>query len=103
MSENKSKVVAVDLDGTLCLEPENFNPYNPDYRNRKPFKQTILKINELYKEGWFVIIYTSRYKEDLFETRAWLNENHVKYHHIELGKLRADLYIDQLAKRPEEL
>ena len=93
------KTYAVDIDGTLCVEKDEWW----QYANAKPIRENIAKINELWEDGNTIVLYTARFKEDVDVTRTWLKANGVKYHRIVTEKFRADVYIDSAAKRPEEL
>jgi len=95
-------IYAVDIDGTLCENAFNGNWFQ--YDTLKPKPDVIAKINDLYGKGNdLVILYTARFEEDRAVTESWLKIHGVKYNHLRMGKLRADVYIDSAAKRPEEL
>jgi len=92
---------AIDLDGTLTdTGPEKFTKdMSPEevrdvYYKAVPIKKNINIVNNLYDSGNVIIIHTSRYEEDRGLTINWLKENNVKYHHLVLGKPRADHYVD---------
>lgn len=82
---------AVDLDGTLCEEQEDWSAYNI----AKPIPENIAKINNLFHTGHNIIIYTSRHPSDEEVTLKWLKDNGVKFHKVVFGKMRADYYIDE--------
>lgn len=71
-----SKVlIAIDMDGTASKHPE--------------------KVNELYNDkDNYIIIYTARKEGRRPETIKELQELGVNYHQLIMGKLRADIYID---------
>ena len=46
MEINKTRVIYVDIDETICEIPEPRN-----YHNAKPIKENIDKINRLYDDG----------------------------------------------------
>lgn len=82
-----------DLDGTLC------NTIDGDYEKSTPFKERILKVNELYEKGNFIIIETARGsvtgKDFIDLTTEQLKKWEVKYHELRVGvKKYADFYID---------
>lgn len=87
-------VVAVDLDGLLChgaLWGKNTDP--------KPKKAHIKKVREMYLSGrYFIVIYTSRIEEWRATTVEWLSRHRVLYHALQMGKLWADIYVDDKAK-----
>ena len=87
------KLIAVDLDGTLC-EGECWNEDDEP----KPLKERIEFINSLYYRGANVIIYTARFPHMYQMTLAWLIKHGVRFHGISMGmKCGADLYIDDKA------
>lgn len=91
-------VICCDLDGTLTLETEGH-----DYANRTPTVAMILKVQQFYRDGHRIILYSARLKCDRKVTIEWLKKYHVPYHKLVLGKPKADLYIDDKSKRPEEV
>jgi len=98
MSETKRRIIAVDIDGTLCNNVEWWRGVKPT-----PNNFVIQQVNKLYDSGNFVIIHTSRRREDEWITKEWLAENKVKYHILVLDKLSADFYIDDKAVLPEDI
>lgn len=96
--EEHIPVVAFDLDGTLNFEDEN--PMISRIPNTF-MKELMLKYK---KEGYVVIIYTSRDISRKFETERWLEthgywlEN--TYDDIVYNKLKYDVLIDDCAVNP---
>lgn len=90
-------IIFCDIDGVLTLEIEGH-----DYKNRTPLPNNIKKINELYKKGHKIILWTARYKRDFFITRKWLKKNNVFYHHLKCGKPKYDILIDDKSFSIEE-
>jgi len=89
-------IYCFDLDGTLC------ETIDGDYENSKPFIRRIKKINELYKNGDYIIIETARGSVtgiDYYElTSNQLNKWGVNYNELRTGvKKYADFYIDDKA------
>jgi uncharacterized HAD superfamily protein len=92
----RDKLIAVDLDGTLC--EGRFWEEEP-----KPIQHVIDAVNEAYIHGAHVVIYTARADEHFRITRAWLRKYGVKYHGINMGdKPGADYYVDDKAITPSE-
>jgi len=95
-----NKNICFDLDGTLCT-----NTYG-DYKNAKPIKSAILKVNELYNKGNKIIIFTARfmgksegdiniaYGIGYKFTKKQIEEWGIKYHKLILGKPEYDIVID---------
>jgi hypothetical protein len=110
------KIIAVDLDDTLCVRPKNLEHLGVDkYHHCTPLTDTIQQVNELFNSGNTIVIYTARgmnmfngnihlVYSNLFElTINQLKRWGVKYHRLVLGKIHYDLLIDDKCVRPEEL
>ena len=92
------KLIAVDLDGTLC-EGEFWNDEKPE-----PKKEMIEFIWKLYRKGAHIIIFTARHPRHFIKTFAWLIENEVPFHGITMQqKIGADLYIDDKALNIDDI
>ena len=50
-----SKILCFDIDNVICKTKKN------NYKNSKPNKRAIKKINQLYDQGYIIKIFTSRY------------------------------------------
>ena len=91
----------IDLDGTLCTQEST-----GAYQSAKPKLDMIKKVNELWTEGWEVLIFTARGMNtcngdiDKIElnyrelTETWLKENRVCYNKLQFGKPSGDYYVD---------
>ena len=97
--ETEYHTFVMDLDDTISFTE------NRDFENSKPYKEVINKINELYDNGWKIIIFTARgakscktleEKEKKYRqiTEEWLRKNGVKYNELMFGKPNADYYVD---------
>ena len=94
------KKICVDLDGTICT-----NTFG-DYINAKPLNGPIKKINQLYEDGNYILIYTARYmgkmngdvekvkKFGYNFTLSQLKKWNVKFNELKMGKPEYDLIID---------
>ena len=83
-----NKLIAVDLDGTLC--EGKFWEEEP-----KPKNEVINRVNDLYKKGGHIIIYTARFPKDYEITHEWLIKYGVLFHGVTMRiKIGADIYID---------
>ena len=92
-------IYAVDIDGTLCKEEEKWW----EYQKAVPIREAIDKVNALFGQDHQIILYTARFEEDRKVTEFWLDKHKVRYHKLVMGKLRADIYIDNAAKRMDEI
>ena len=95
----KYHTLVIDIDDTISFT------YNRDFENSVPNQPVIDRINELYDEGWKIILLTARggkscntleEKELKYRdvTERWLDKHNVKYHTLMFGKPNADYYVD---------
>jgi uncharacterized HAD superfamily protein len=92
LKEPNDKLICVDLDGTLCAG-EFWGNGEP-----APLFARIDFVNNLYKRGAHIIIYTARQQEHYSVTFAWLIKYGVMFHGMAMQhKPGADLYIDDKA------
>ena len=101
MERGQSKIIYVDIDGTICSLVK-------DYQFAEPIPQHIDKINKLYDEGHTIVYYTARgqkTKKDWSElTLKQLNEWGCKFHELRMNhKPNYDLFICDKSMRIEEL
>ena len=105
--KTKYNTFVIDIDDTICFV------YNRDFKNGKPNKPVIKKINELYKMGWKIILHTARgakscktleEREQKYRilTERWLQKNNVLYNELVFGKMNADYYVDDKNMSIEE-
>jgi len=101
LSKTTQKRLVIDLDGTICSQEKTGK-----YHAALPKCEVIKKINELWTDGWEIVIFTARgmntcdgdvdqieknYRE---MTQEWLKKNRVCYDKLVFGKLDADLFVD---------
>ena len=92
-----NKLIAVDLDGTLCEGKFWVGECTP-------LVDRINFINDLYKKGAHIVIWTARMPEWYKDTQLWLQKHGVLYHGIVMReKIGADLYIDDKCVNVEDL
>ena len=101
MEGRQSKVIYVDIDGTICT-------ISKPYSEAQPLNHHIDKINKLYDEGNKIIYYTARgqaTKVDYSElTKKQLEDWGCKYSELIMNqKPDYDLYICDKSIRIEEL
>ncbi len=90
---NSFKIIAVDMDGTLCKE---VCWTVEDCNNATPNDQMINTINELSKIH-HIVVYTARKDSLIPATLQWLRRFEVKFNAISNTKMAADVYIDDKA------
>jgi capsule biosynthesis phosphatase len=99
--------IVIDLDGVIC----NLKKDNQTYEDVIPLPDVIEKMNELKKQGHYIIINTSRHmlstnhniglinKKVGKITLDWLDKYSIPYDEIIFGKPYGTVYIDDSAKR----
>ena len=104
---DSSNNIVVDIDGVICASNSG------EYASASPLSYGIKRINELYDQGFYIILLTARYgdreggnlarqyQRGFIELVDWLKANNVKYNEVRLGKPPAMLYIDDKAARVE--
>lgn len=101
MERGQSKIIYVDIDGTICSLVK-------DYNLAEPITANIEKVNKLYDEGNTIVYYTARgqvTKRDWSElTMKQLNDWGCKFHELKMNhKPHYDLLICDKSIRIEEL
>jgi len=101
MNKIKQKKICFDLDGTLCTTTKDGN-----YHLAEPIINAINKVNKLYSDGNYIIIFTARYMgiskgkvshayELGFEqTKQQLKSWGLKYNELIFGKPEYDIVYD---------
>lgn len=98
LKDPKDKLIAIDLDGTLCVgefwtKDGEVVPNEP-----LPIPEMIEKLWGWYKQGAHIIIFTARQPSYFEITNAWLIKHGVPFHGIVMQKKPgADVYIDDKA------
>ena len=89
-----------DIDGVIC------KTIGSDYKNSKPIKKSIKKINELYDDGNIILIFTARFmgrsKDNIKKAKKLgykftynqLKKWDLKFHKLIFGKPSFDLFVD---------
>jgi hypothetical protein len=67
-------IIAIDFDGTIC---RSTFPY---IEGEMPYAKEI--INNLYDEGHYIIIWTSRTGDNLLDAINWLLEEGIHFHRV---------------------
>jgi len=83
------KKYVFDIDGTICSEgPAQERIF------ASPEGKIIKLVNNLYKQGHFIILYTARSWDQYKITEHWLKTHKVNYHTLICGKPIYDHWID---------
>ena len=106
------KRLIFDLDDTLCTTQ------NGDYANAQPITEVVEKLREYHRQGFTIVINTSRNmrtyqgnigainKNTLPFIIDWLRRHDIPYHELYVGKPWCGFegfYVDDKAIRPDEL
>ncbi len=89
----KKQNIFVDIDGTLTKETYGWD----DYSKRTPILPMIQLVNDLYRRGKTIVLWTARHIEDKAVTVEWLEKYDVRYHKLILGKPHYCILLDDLA------
>lgn len=97
----KKLTIAIDIDGTVadCSEID-FNKVDQDpYEliKAKPIKGALDAVKKLHKEGHKIVFYSSRDHGSKEITKKWLQLHKFPFHHVEMEKFVAHVYIDDRA------
>jgi hypothetical protein len=99
-SRKSKKIFCFDLDNVICSTNKNH------YLKSKPIKKTINIVNQLYKNGYTIKIFTSRYmgrnNENVKKaisngykmTASQLKKWKVNYNYLIFGKPSFDVFLD---------
>ena len=91
----------IDVDNTICISSSGC-----DYSKCPPIQSVINKINLLYEEGHYIILFTARnmktFNGDINKIHEvtkpilekWLQDNGVRYNELIFGKPFCDVYVD---------
>ena len=94
------KIICFDVDNVISQTK------GKDYRNAKPNKKSIKKINSLFKQGYMIKLFTGRYmgrnnenrlkakKQGYKMTAKQLKKWKINYHKLFFGKPSFDLFVD---------
>jgi len=87
--------IAVDVDHTLTTG--NGEPWFVDGLGPEPHQRTVEVVNELYRRGHTILIWTARPWSVAGETAGWLTAHGVRYHGLRMEKGSGDVYLDDKA------
>ena len=100
INKNSIKIICFDIDNVIC------HTKGKDYKNAKPNKAGIKKINMLFEKGYVIKLYTARFmgrnndniskakKQGYKMTKNQLKQWRINYHKLVFGKTSFDLFID---------
>ncbi|MFC4359741.1 hypothetical protein ACFO0N_17485 [Halobium salinum] len=90
--------IAVDFDDTLSEGEEDDFTAEPS----EPDEEAVHWVNEQYRKGHTVIVWTARPWDSAAETVARLTEWGVHWHGLRMEKGHADVYVDDKGTTPSD-
>jgi CMP-N,N'-diacetyllegionaminic acid synthase len=94
-------IYCIDIDGVIAFTN------GTDYKNSKPNQDVVDYINELYRKGHTIKIFTARGSRSGIDwqefTKNQLNGWGLRYHQIIFGKPHADYFVDDRNMSLKEL
>lgn len=97
----KKLTIAIDIDGTIAHSSAvDFSKVDKDPQQLMkavPIKEAVKAIQKLYDQGHQIVFHTSRPKRNEEVTAKWLKKHKFPYHHLEMEKFVAHVYIDDRA------
>jgi histidinol phosphatase-like enzyme len=91
--------IFVDFDSTITNG--SGSPWWVDPLDEEPREEMVELVNNLYKQGYAIIIYTARREDVRDETEYYLNKWGVMYHALRMNKPGYRLLIDDRAINDE--
>ena len=93
--------IAIDIDGTIA-DPSEVDFYKADqdpyeFMKAKPIKGALAAIKKLHTDGHRIVFYSSRKIQTRKATGEWLKKHGFPFHHLEMRKFLAHIYIDDRA------
>ncbi len=80
----------IDIDGTICDDIPNEEPWRMTTAN--PYPDALEIVNKWYDEGHIITFFSSRTEVHRTVTEYWLDLHGFKFHHLLLGKPRGGHY-----------
>jgi len=90
----KSKVIAIDLDGTICSEEKTF-----EKSLATPNPGSIKALQKMSSDGHILIIWTARGWDQYRMTKEWLTKHDIPFDQLIMGKPIVDIFIDDRARQ----
>ena len=109
----RDKIIVIDLDGTLC---ETKAPHQ-EYADVKPREEIVQELREYKKQGFYVIVVSSRnmktFEGNIGKINAitlkiileWLDKHQIPYDEVHVGRPwcgEGGFYVDNKTIRPDE-
>lgn len=93
--------IAIDIDGTIADPSDiDFNRVHKDpneLMKAKPIPGALRAIKALHLKGHLIVFHSSRTLSSKKVTERWLKKHGFPFHHVEMRKFLAHVYIDDRA------
>jgi len=93
--------IAIDIDGTVADTSRlDFNKIDQDpdeLLKATPIKGALEAVKKLYGEGHKIVFHSSRTRRCKEVTERWLEKHEFPFHHLEMRKFVAHVYVDDRA------
>lgn len=93
--------IAIDIDGTVAdtsrLDFKKIDRYPDELLKAKPIKGALEAVKKLFGEGHKIVFHSSRTSKCRKATEEWLKRHGFPFHHLEMRKFVAHVYIDDRA------
>jgi len=97
----KKLTIAIDIDGTVAdcsmVDFKKVSKTPRELMKAKPIKGALEAVKKLYLQGHKIVFYSSRSHGSKTATKKWLKKHGFPFHHIEMEKFVAHVYIDDRA------
>lgn len=98
----RKMTIAIDLDGTVAdcadVDFKKVDEENPqEFMKAKPIPGAVQSVRKLFKAGHKIVFFTSRGKSSKAVSERWLRKHKFPFHHVEMDKFVAHVYIDDRA------
>lgn len=87
---NEIKNYLIDIDGTICDDIPNEEPWRMN--DAKVYPDALARLNKWFDEGHIITFFTSRTEEHREVTESWLYRHGFKFHGMVMGKPRGGNY-----------
>jgi predicted secreted acid phosphatase len=93
--------IAIDIDGTVAdtskLDFSKIDQDPDELLKATPIKGALEAVKKLYGEGHKIVFHSSRTRRCKKATEVWLKKHGFPFHHLEMRKFVAHVYIDDRA------
>lgn len=97
----KKLTIAIDVDGTVAdcskVDFKKVSKSPLELMKAKPIKGALEAIRKLHRQGHKIVFYSSRDHGSNEVTKKWLKQHGFPFHHVEMEKFVAHVYIDDRA------